>query len=201
MPSNPDTALPRELVAAVFRSLRGRFGNAFIDKFRTGRTVPDGQPHAGKDTGLLEAMDVWAYELRHLSQADIRHGLASRFKYPPSADEFITACCNRDYSTHPANALPALTLAPPDALERELAAKHLATVAGTVKRLAMPPSRLRIDWAERIARQVATGHYKGGHYGARLAAEALLAARQPIPPALVPYLPVPANDHDDGAAA
>lgn len=201
MPSTPDTPLPHELVAAVFRSLRGRFGNAFVDKFRTGRLVPAGQPHAGKDTGLLEAMDVWAYELRHLGEADIRHGLASRFKYPPSADEFITACCNRDYSAHPANVLPALAKAPPDALERELAARHLASVAGTVKRLAMPPSRLRIDWAERIARQVAAGHYKGGHYGASLAAQALLAARQAIPPSLVPYLPTPANDQPDEAAA
>jgi len=48
---------------------------------------------------------------------------------------------------------------------------------------------------------VAAGHYKRGRYGASLAAQALLAARQAIPAALVPYLPNPANDHGDEAAA
>lgn len=48
---------------------------------------------------------------------------------------------------------------------------------------------------------MAAGHYKGGHYGTSLAAQALLATRQAIPPALVPCLPTPANNHDDEAAA
>ncbi len=82
----------RDTVAMIFRSMRGRFGTAFVDKFRSGKAVPHGQPDAGKDTGLLEAMDIWAHELRDLTQADIEHGMSHKFKWPPSADEFVTAC-------------------------------------------------------------------------------------------------------------
>lgn len=200
MPSNTNPPLDREAVAMIFRSLRGRFGNAFVDKFRTGRKVPDGQLQAGMDVGLLEAMDVWASELRDLTEAEIRHALATKFKFPPSADEFITAACNRDYSTHPANALPALPPAKITELDRQAAAKHMGTIAGTVRRLSMPQNRLRIDWAEEIARQVEAGQYRGGHYGARIAAEALKATRRPVPPALARFLPDAANEGGEAAA-
>jgi len=188
MPSKTEP-MSRETIAMIFRSLRGRFGNAFVEKFRSGRKVPDGQPQAGMDVGLLEAMDVWAHELRGLTEAEIRHALDTKFKYPPSADEFVTAACSRDYSAHPANTLPALPPAQITELDRQAAAKHMGTIAGTVKRMSMNQHRLRLDWAENIAKEVAAGHYKGGAYGATMAAEAFLASRRPVPQSLTPYLP------------
>ena len=58
----------------------------------------------------------------------------------------------------------------------------------------------RLDWAYRIAKEVKAGNYKGGTYGARMAAEALLASRRTVPASLVPFLPVPANDDAQEAA-
>lgn len=190
-----------QTIRFIFRTLRGRFGNAFVDKYRdNGERVQD--PISGKlvDPGLLEAMDIWAYELRNLTEAEIRHALDTKFKFPPSADEFVTAACSRDYSAHPANALPALPPAQITELDRQAAAKHIGTIASTVKRMSMNQPRLRLDWAEKIGKEVAAGHYKGGANGARMAAEALLACRCPVPASLVPFLPVPANDDAQEAA-
>lgn len=188
-------------VAMIFRTLRGRFGSAFVEKFRSGTLVRDGLPNAGKDTGLLEAMDVWAHELRHLTLADVEHGLKTKFKYPPSADEFVTACCQRDYSAQAHNTVPALPPAAITELDRQAARKHMATVTSTVRGMSFPQGNAkRVDWAERIARDVEAGNYTGGAYGARMAAEALLDARKPIPPALVKFLPNP-NKQDSPEAA
>lgn len=52
----------------------------------------------------------------------------------------------------------------------------------------------RLDLAFRIAKEVQAKTYKGGTYGAHMAAEALLASRRTVPASLVPFLPVPAND-------
>lgn len=192
--------LPYEVVAMIFRSLRGRFGNAFVDKFRTGRYVPEDQPNAGKDLGLLEAMDVWAHELRELSQQDIEHGLRCRFKFPPSADEFITAACTRDYGAMPSNQFAALPPARITELDRERAAQHLQTVTGTVRKVVGSTNHgQRLDWALEIARRIERGLPQSS-YGAKLAAEALLNARQSIPAVLAKYLPAPANDEDQEAA-
>ncbi|UGA38206.1 hypothetical protein JOS77_30795 [Chromobacterium haemolyticum] len=77
-----------QTIRFVFRTLRGRFGNGFVDKFRSDdEKVLDAVTGKMVDPGLLEAMDVWAYELRKLNNADIQHGLTCRFKYPPSADD------------------------------------------------------------------------------------------------------------------
>lgn len=46
----------------------------------------------------------------------------------------------------------------------------------------------RLDWAFRIAKEVAAGQYKGAGHGARMAAEAVQNCRQPVPSALQPYL-------------
>ena len=187
-------------VANIFRVLRGRFGTAFVDKFRSGVRVEDG-PFAGKDAGLLETMDVWANELAGLSMADIEHGLSIKFKFPPSCDEFVQACVQRDYSAQAHNTVPALPPAAITELDRQAARKHMATVTSTVRGMCFPQGNAkRVDWAERIARDVAAGNYTGGAYGARMAAEALLDARKPIPAALVKFLPDP-NKHDNSEAA
>lgn len=198
---NSAKSVDPQTIRFIFRTLRGRFGNAFVDKYRdNGERVQDHVSGKLVDPGLLEAMDVWAYELRNLSEAEIRHALETKFKYPPSADEFVTAACNRDYSAHPANTLPALPPAQITELDRQAAAKHMGTIAGTVKRMSMGQFGLRLDWAENIAKEVAAGRYKGGAYGARMAAEALLASRRTVPASLVPFLPVPANDDAQEAA-
>lgn len=198
---NSAKSVDPQTIRFIFRTLRGRFGNSFVDKYRdNGERVQDHVSGKLVDPGLLEAMDVWAYELRNLSEAEIRHALETKFKYPPSADEFVTAACNRDYSAHPANTLPALPPAQITELDRQAAAKHMGTIAGTVKRMSIGQFGLRLDWAENIAKEVAAGHYKGGAYGARMAAEALLASRRTVPASLVPFLPVPANDDAQEAA-
>lgn len=198
---NSAKSVDPQTIRFIFRTMRGRFGNAFVDKYRdNGERVQDHVSGKLVDPGLLEAMDVWAYELRNLSEAEIRHALETKFKYPPSADEFVTAACNRDYSAHPANTLPALPPAQITELDRQAAAKHMGTIAGTVKRMSMGQFGMRLDWAENIAKEVAAGHYKGGAYGARMVAEALLASRRAVPASLVPFLPVPANDDAQEAA-
>ncbi|MGC0155011.1 hypothetical protein ACPRNU_21340 [Chromobacterium vaccinii] len=183
----------RDVVNDIFRSLRGRFGNAFVDKFRSGERVPkdQGLPYEGMDIGLLEAIDVWVHELRNLSPADIRHGLESKFRYPPSADEFVLACCTREI-TPPT---PTLTdeaqrkLAAP-AITREQAEVHIATVARVAKSMSMPQNnRHRLDWAYTIAKEINRGVSTAPAYARRCAAEALFNARQSLPAELVPYLP------------
>ncbi|WP_374557724.1 hypothetical protein [Aquitalea pelogenes] len=174
------------VVGNIFRSLRGRFGNAFMDKFRSGKAVPEGQQNAGRDTGLLEAIDVWVYELRQLSDKDIQHGLSCRFKYPPSADEFVHACCTREIT--PPTPTGDLQSLPAPTLTREQAEKHLSRLGGAVKSLSSGNDRLRLDWAHKIAEESANGTYCGGLMGKRLAADAFYDSRNPVPAALLPFL-------------
>lgn len=198
---NSANSLDPQTIRFIFRTLRGRFGNGFVDKFRDGGDRVE-DPVSGKmvDPGLLEAMDVWAHELRDLSLADIEHALKSKFKYPPSADEFITAACTRDYGAMPSNQFAALPPARITELDRERAAQHLQTVTGTVRKVVGSTNLgQRLDWALEIARRIERGLPQSS-YGAKLAAEALLNARQSIPAVLANYLPAPANDEDQEAA-
>lgn len=173
------------VVGNIFRSLRGRFGNAFVEKFRSGKTVPEGQRNAGKDTGLLEAIDVWTHELRQLSAKDVEHGLTCRFKYPPSADEFVQACCTREITpptpTGDLKALPAPTLT------REEAEKHLSRIGAAVKSLNSGNERLNLDWAHQIATATAAGTYPYDS-GKRMAADAFYENHRPVPDALARFL-------------
>jgi hypothetical protein len=59
----------------------------------------------------------------------------------------------------------------------------------------------RLDWAFRIAKEVASGQYKGGGHGARMAAEAIRNCRQPVPESLQPYLPARKSANDDNSEA
>lgn len=194
------SAIDPQTIRFVFRTLRGRFGSSFVDKYRDGgEKVLD--PVSGKmvDAGLLESMDVWAYEMRKLSQADIQHGLSAQFKYPPSCDEFIKACLQRDYSAQPHNTLPALPPARITELDRQAARQHMATVSSAVRGMGFPAgNEKRLDWAMAIAKEVERKNYHGGSYGARMAAEALLDARKPIPAALIPFLPAVKREELEG---
>lgn len=176
-------------VAMIFRSLRGRFGTVFVDRYRSGEVVPDGQPNAGKDTGLLEAMDVWAHELRGLSAAEIQRGMETKFKFPPSSDEFVQACCRDvDYAALSHNdqfkALPAPTLT------REEAAERIAQVQGVARSARFPSdNRLCLEWAYTIADETARGVYHGGICLKRMAAEAIRNSLRPVPESLREFLP------------
>ncbi|PRP68718.1 hypothetical protein BUE93_20855 [Chromobacterium amazonense] len=191
--------LDRALVREIFRVLRGSIGNRFLDNFKTGVIVKDG-PNRGHDAGVLEAMDVWAHKLRHLTPADVRHGLQATFKHPPSADEFITAACAREITP------PTPTLAPETqaklaapTITREQAEVHIAQVAKAAKSMRMPQdNRLRLDNWLKIADEVERGVYKGGTLGKRMAAEALQKAGEPVPAVLQPYLPK-TNPMEDAA--
>ena len=176
------------VVGNIFRSLRGRFGTAFMDKFRSGKAVPEGQPNAGRDTGLLEAIDVWVYELRQLSAKDVEHGLSCKFKYPPSADEFVQACCTREIKpptpTSDLKALPAPTLT------REEAEKHLSQLGGAVKRVNSGNDRLRLENWLVIADETERGVYpKTASYCQAMAAEVLFKHGYKLGPAMMKHLP------------
>lgn len=67
--------------------LHGRFGNPFFDKFRVGKLDSE-----GNDVGIENAKKVWSEELGGFSVDEIKLGLAGRFTYPPSLDEFMQAC-------------------------------------------------------------------------------------------------------------
>lgn len=78
--------LPDEWIERIFMRMHGRFGNTFFDKFRIG------QIEGGEDIGILNAKQVWAEDLAHLSVDRLKRGLATKFEYPPSCDDFIRAC-------------------------------------------------------------------------------------------------------------
>jgi hypothetical protein len=79
--------LPTEWVERIFMRMHGRFGNQFLDKFRIGQVNA-----AGEDLGVLNAKQVWAEQLGHLSVERLKKGLDARFSYPPSCDDFEMAC-------------------------------------------------------------------------------------------------------------
>jgi hypothetical protein len=121
--------LPTEWVERIFMRLHGRFGNAFFDKFRVGQLNADGE-----DIGILNAKQVWAEELANLSVERIKKGLAAKFEYAPSADDFIQACspvpaCHRD---------PNILLLPKPKLPDEVVQKKLKAMYETLKIKKMP---------------------------------------------------------------
>jgi hypothetical protein len=78
--------LPMEWVDRIFMRLHGRFGNAFLHKYKIGE-MADGQ-----DLGIKNAKEVWAEECGHLSAERIRKGLEAKYDYAPSCDDFISQC-------------------------------------------------------------------------------------------------------------
>lgn len=86
---SPHEITPK-VIRAIFTQLHGRFGNQFLDKFRTGKTIEtDGGP---RDAGIEFAIKTWAIGLTGLSPEQIRHGLLGLYEWPPSLDEFKSMC-------------------------------------------------------------------------------------------------------------
>lgn len=71
----------------IFMRLHGRFGNQFFDKFRVGKLSS-----SGDDVGVENAKQVWASELSGYAANELKRGLEQQFSYPPSCDEFKSAC-------------------------------------------------------------------------------------------------------------
>ncbi|MEN9659945.1 MAG: hypothetical protein RL571_3410 [Pseudomonadota bacterium] len=94
--STESHALPLAWVEKIFRKMHGRFGNQFVDKFRSGEsfevTLMDGNTEE-RDTGIENAKMVWAEELAGFSGEEIARGMAAKFLYgAPDLDKFQVAC-------------------------------------------------------------------------------------------------------------
>lgn len=80
----------RDPMGWLFGEIYGRFGNAFIDKFRSGEIVDD------CDLGIENMKAVWSQQIRahgmHLRE--IKRGLQAcdRLRFPPSWPEFFALC-------------------------------------------------------------------------------------------------------------
>lgn len=80
------TALPMTWVDRIFENFIGRFGNSFAAKWASGVVVN------GLDAGIENAKRVWAKGLYGYSSEELKRGLAQRYAFPPSLDEFQTSC-------------------------------------------------------------------------------------------------------------
>lgn len=80
-------ALPIEWIDRIFMRLHGRFGNNFIDKYKTGQ-----KDSYGNDLGILNAKQVWSEELAGISAERIKAALLHNYEYAPSCDQFKAQC-------------------------------------------------------------------------------------------------------------
>jgi hypothetical protein len=118
--------LPMPYVQRIFMRLHGRFGNAFFDKFRINQLDLDGM-----DMGIENAKQAWSEGLAGISLDQIKHGLKKQFDFPPSLDEFKTACMSAPPATQFNVALPK----PPIAEEKlEKNRKFLRMLANKIRR-------------------------------------------------------------------
>lgn len=79
--------LPIEWIDRIFIRLHGRFGNNFLDKFKTGQVDAN-----GNDLGILNAKQVWSEELAGTSVDRIKNALQHSYDYAPSCDQFKAQC-------------------------------------------------------------------------------------------------------------
>lgn len=79
--------LPSEWIDRIFMRLHGRFGNNFLDKFKSGQ-----KDSYGNDIGVLNAKQVWAEELGGVSADRIKNALLHNYEYAPSCDQFKAQC-------------------------------------------------------------------------------------------------------------
>lgn len=97
--------LPSEWIDRIFMRLHGRFGNSFIDKFKSGKLDAD-----GNDTGLMNAKIVWAEELAGISAERIKNALLHNYDYAPSCDQFKAQCKTSTQSYTDYKVLPKPTM-------------------------------------------------------------------------------------------
>jgi hypothetical protein len=129
--------LPLVWVERIFQRLHGRFGNPFLDKFRTGQADVN-----GNDIGIENAKRIWSEELAGISAERLKTALEASYDYPPSCDEFKQACRSRPESHVDLPKLPKPEIEPEQLEKRR---SEVRTVAEAMK--AKHPSR---EWAQRI---------------------------------------------------
>jgi hypothetical protein len=130
--------LPMEWVDRIFMRLHGRFGNAFLDRYKIG-DVRDGQ-----DLGILNAKEVWSEDCGHLTAERIKKGLEAKYTYPPTCDEFI-ANCNATPEMYLDNKLLQL----PHKRNPEVSKEGLDKIATVISQTLKPKTDYKA-WAKRI---------------------------------------------------
>lgn len=120
--------LPPEWIEKIFMRLHGRFGNPFLAKYRVGQI----DQATGEDIGVLNAKQVWAQELAHLTPQRISKALVAKYDSMngPSADDFFRAAtpvpdCHRD------NAVLAL---PKPKLAAEKVSRYMKNIRSTLEK-------------------------------------------------------------------
>lgn len=114
--------LPMDVVRKIFTVLHGRFGNAFLNKFATGKLVTVQGQDLQRDLGVETAMKTWAQRLAGLNPDQIGYGLGFDFDFPPSCDEFRKRCL--EYRRPVAFAQATLLLPKPQATPERKAQHH-----------------------------------------------------------------------------
>ncbi len=81
--------LPSHWVARIFRELQGYYGSRFLDMWRVGQLLPDGQ-----DAGIANAKEVWGEKLAGFADRPecIKRALESLPQHPPTLPEFVGLC-------------------------------------------------------------------------------------------------------------
>lgn len=133
-------ALPDSWIERIFQRMVGRFGNTFLDKFRTGQLTA-----GGEDSGLVNAKIVWAEDLAGLTGEQIKRGLQASYQFPPSCDEFREKCKAAPPQTHCEPFFRALPKpkADPDEVKRRMAeAMAKAGGMGTLQKLPLYLDRI-----------------------------------------------------------
>lgn len=90
--------LPSHWVARIFRELQGYYGSRFIDMWRVGQLLPDGQ-----DAGIANAKEVWGEKLAGFADQPerIKRALESLPPHPPTLPEFVALCRQQSVSLPP----------------------------------------------------------------------------------------------------
>ena len=88
--NEPSTSTPRKLpeqwVQRIFATMQGHYGTRFLNMWRTGQVLPD-----GNDAGVVNAMNHWAEKLGgYVDRPDvIKKVLESLPIEPPSLPQFL----------------------------------------------------------------------------------------------------------------
>lgn len=87
--SKPTPCLPLSWVNKIFMELQGHYGTRFLNMWKTGVPMPDGQ-----DQGLVNAMDVWSRKLGGFKDHPevFKRVLETLPANPPSLPDFVELC-------------------------------------------------------------------------------------------------------------